>query len=127
MSERQLRTGERPRSTITHDEAINDPALRAQYVDERLARIKAKESVWMIRNFELSSGKERGFVMDYYYGGGLGGFIDGNDLDGYFVYGLALEQGERPHQLGTEPVANLSEAQKSLEVHVRETYPTQNT
>ncbi len=118
MSER---LGSAARLTIAHEEAIASPELRDRYRDERVAAIKAGEPVWVLRGFDTDSDMEPGIVLDYYQDGNLRGFIEGDDLDGYHVYGPETEEGEGPHHLSTEPKTLLSEAQKSLTDYLNDT------
>lgn len=122
MSEKFPGSVEPPRPTITHDEAIRYPEFRNSYVAERVELIKLGEPVWMLRNFDDDSDMERGTVLDYYQGGGLRGYVDGNELDGFQVYGPEIEEGEGSHHLNTEPVGLLSEAKKSLADYIRKAY-----
>lgn len=121
MSER---LGSPARLTITHEEAIASPELRDRYRDERVAAIKAGEPVWKLRGFDTDSDMDRGIVLDYYQDGQKMGFIEGNDLDGYHVYGPETEEGEGPQHLNTEPKTLLSEAQKSLTDYLDDTRQT---
>ncbi|MEX2007055.1 MAG: hypothetical protein WD877_02745 [Candidatus Saccharimonadales bacterium] len=128
MSERYL---DNENFADTENDAIKDPSLRPAYRNERVAKIKAGEETWMLRNFDGPSDMEPGIIIDYYAGGRHCGYIDGDDQEGWFMYGRDIgdEQEEQSQltdpptiiQLNTEPVAYRSEAQRRLSDYVKET------
>jgi len=110
-----------PKLTVSHDEAIGDPKFRSRYRDERVSFIKAGMPVWMLRGFEGQDVMEPGIVLEFYKDGARKGFIEGNDLDGYEVYGLGTGLEERPHHLNSDTIMLRSEAQKLLEDVISDT------
>jgi hypothetical protein len=108
---------------ITFEEALKHPELREQYFSERIAAIRAGESVWMVRGFSglEAASEDEVPVFNYYTEGQHRGFIEGNERYGYQVYAPPLEEGERPHHLNAEPVELFNEAQKSLEDYIKDT------
>lgn len=120
MSEQLSGYREKPRLTVTEEEAIRDPRLRRQYRDERIVLIKSGASAWMLRGFDGPSEMGPGVVVDYYAAGGLRGYIEGDDLEGYQVYGHSVEAEEGPHHLNTEPIKLRSEAERTLRDYVSE-------
>jgi hypothetical protein len=121
MSEIKRGSIEPARPTISHDDVIINPELWAQYKDERVALVKAGKPIWMLRGIDAGD-TEPAIVLDYYESGGLRGYVEGDDLDGYQVYGPEAEEGRGPLHLNTEPVMLLSEAQKSLADYIKDTY-----
>lgn len=111
--------------TITHEEAVVDLNKRELYRQERIAAIKAGQKVWMIRGFGKLESFEDPIVYDYYFKGLAWGFIEGNDLDGYEVYGAVYKTVEGQFEekaithLSMEPKENMLEAQQTLEDYVQ--------
>ncbi|MBA3757836.1 hypothetical protein H0X09_03155 [Candidatus Saccharibacteria bacterium] len=106
---------------ITEEDAIASPKLRAEYLSERITLVKSGTPVWILRNFDGPSDMESGVIVDFYAAGVQRGYIEGNDLDGYQVYGPAIEElGDGPVHLNMEPVDNRSEAERILRDYVYE-------
>ncbi|HEX5394756.1 MAG TPA: hypothetical protein VFW52_00110 [Candidatus Saccharimonadales bacterium] len=127
MSERPFGVPER-QFTVEIDDVLLDESRWEEFRDERLEAIRAGEKVWMPRAIKgLSSGKERGYVFDFYWQVGWKGYVDGNDRDGYFTYRPPTE--EEKDEIGpslvllnvTEPYETLGQAQKALEDYTKET------
>ncbi|MBI2008969.1 hypothetical protein HYS84_00985 [Candidatus Saccharibacteria bacterium] len=114
-------TPEVPRLTVSHDDAINDPGCRQRYKDERVSFKNAGMPVWMLSGLEAQDFMEPGIVLEFYKDSEMKGYIKGNDLDGYEVYGLKTGLEERPHRLNTETIMLRSAAQRLLEDVISDT------
>ena len=121
MNDREPRQTEPHLPTISHDEVISDPDLWPQYKAERVALVKADRPVWMLRGLETGDMDPGGIVLDYYEEGGLRGYIEGDDLEGYQVYVPQAEE-PGPRRLNTEPIMLLGEAKNILADYVQDRY-----
>lgn len=122
MSEHLSRSGEKPKLSVTEEEARSSLELRAQYLEERIVLRNSGASVWMLNNFVGSSDTGPGVVADFYMANRWMGYIEGDDLDGYQVYGLPVEIGKGSQHLNAEPIELRSLAEKTLQDYVSETF-----
>lgn len=108
--------------TVTEDQLLADPKLWAQYREQSIVRIKAGETVLMLRNPEGSSDMEPGVIRDYYAGGEYIGYIDCDDDAGtYIPYRRAEVDEEHAQRMGDEEFEDLSQAERVLRDYAEET------
>lgn len=133
MSEKLPGKREEVRLTISHDEAIADPARREAYRLERSLAKANGQRVWEIRSFQpFERGQNALATYDYFFKEIPRGYLEGNDEIGYDVraamfkvestaFGPHIEQVGMINLSLDGPKDNFYEAKKTLEDFVHGT------
>ena len=90
MSERRPQS-ESPSFSVSDAEALAHPDLRSKYTWERVSAVKAGYPVWKIRGFAEIDDRHADPIFDFYHKNIRRGYIEGNDDDGYFAWGIYLD------------------------------------